>query len=225
MAGSAIHSDATANTGTMALPKKAGLLGVALVNALLLVLIALGRLSPYELLFVFFLELAVIGLAALLRLAVAALIGHPFESRYTEASRGGTLLLSFISGIFFVTKFGAILLGFGILLVTLPNDSLWNNMSSSDLGPWVSISLWVLLASHAYEFVVRFLIGRGYRDVRVWSLLAYPYVRGMWIVVAIGLALVATATTDLASRPVLFSAAVLLVKTLFDALCAWWTTR
>ncbi|MEL7538198.1 MAG: DUF6498-containing protein [Pseudomonadota bacterium] len=210
---------------TGVLPSWASQGGVLIANALFFLLIVFERMSAYDLLFVFWIELAIIGLFALLQLAVAALIGYPFDSRYSEASRGGTLVLSVMAGGFFITKFGAVLLGLFLILITLAGEAGWRDFAPNDLGPWVTISFWVLLASHAIAFVTRYLFGRGYRDIGVISLLLYPYVRGLWIVGAIFAAVVVTALYDDEVNTLVFAVVVLLVKTLFDVLCLALSSR
>ena len=154
-------------------------------NILLFGLLLFSTFNGFDLLVVIYLELGVIGLFALLRLGIAVCIGPPIGSDF---SRRATILLGVFLAVFFIAKFGGLMLLLGFVLVLLPSDELGQGWAdAAELHPLVELCLWALLIRYAIDFLWFYIVKGDYREASVIRLLLAPYIRGLWVVVTLGL--------------------------------------
>ncbi len=159
-------------------------------NVLLLAVVLFTEFSAYDLLVVIYLELAVIGLFAWLRLFAAALFGNPFGNHLFDVGRGATLFWGTLLGGFFIAKFGGLMLALGALILALPTEDIGIDWAdASDLHPLVELCGYMLLARYAVMFVWSTIIRGDYKDTSALRLVFTPYLNGLWVFVTIGLGL------------------------------------
>lgn len=168
-------------------------LGGLIFHGLLLLLLLTRLISPYDLLLLFWIELLLLGVFAVLKMIVALVLGDPFSGRYVDSSGGATLLFGAMALGFFVLKFGGILAGFGFLLFWLPLSGEELPVDLGELGPWIGLSFWYLLGAYAFSFIWQFLRHKEYQRVSVVWLLFSPYLRG--VVIGITLLVASAAST------------------------------
>ncbi len=159
-------------------------------NALLLTVVLFSDFNAYDLLVVIYLELAMIGLFAWLRLFTAVLFGNPFDNHLFAVRRGATLFWGTLLGGFFIMKFGGLMLALGALILALPTEDIGIDWAdASDLHPLVELCAYMLLARYAIMFVWSTIIRGDYKDVSAIRLVFTPYLNGLWVFVTIGLGL------------------------------------
>jgi hypothetical protein len=202
-----------------ALADRTALVALLVANVFVGGLMLIFGAGGFELLVVYWCETIIIGMFALVKLAVAAIIGDPFGNPVAEVSRGGTLLLALIASMFFLGKFGSFVFGLGVWLLAAhamlagPGDAADPLYAAvGDLVGVVAACALMLFVSHACSFVVNYLGRREYREARFLKLLFWPYGRCVWMLVTLLAALGIAVSQDTMAHPTAFAVIVFAVK-------------
>lgn len=196
----------------------AGLIGMVGANLGILVVYVRYDLDLFQLLAVYWWEGLWIGVFCALRLVVASLIGDPYSNRIAHVSKSASLFLSLLALGFVATQFLTVFFLVGFFLVTS-----FSEVSGSDpsellahgLGPVLGSSL-LFLISHGITFVAWFIIGREYRNVTAFSLLALPLRRCISLGATIFVAAICALYLPQFSGVATFGFLVIALKLFFD---------
>ena len=209
---SAPHAD----LGNSALPTpvigRLGLSAISLIvaNATVLFLLLHYDLSPIQVVLVYWCECVWIGLFSAAKLALASVIGDPYENRWATFSKGSAF---FCSSAFF-SVLGAVL----VLVVSVQHllGAANSGLEALEHIPLVLGTSMVLLVSHGISFVVNFLILGEYRRARLGDLITLPFKRSLALLAAILLGLVVVVLVPWLASTTLFAAIVIVLKVLWD---------
>jgi hypothetical protein len=217
---SAPHAD----LGNSALPTpvigRLGLSAISLIvaNATVLFLLLHYDLSPIQVVLVYWCECVWIGLFSAAKLALASVIGDPYENRWATFSKGSALLISIVT-IFFCSSAFFSVLGVVLAIVVSVQHSLGAASSGVELLDDVSLVIgtsMVLAASHGISFVANFLILGEFRRARFGDLIMLPFKRSLALLAAILLGLVVVVLVPWLASTTLFAAIVIVLKVLWD---------
>jgi hypothetical protein len=182
----------------------------------LLAILLFGSFDVYDLMLVFYIELIVIGVVALLRLAAGVLLGNPFRSKYIETSFGARILLGGLLAGFFIGKYGLLMLGLGLVVILLPAEIGMSAAAQTDIHPVVGWCFWLLVIRYVFVVFQATVLRFDYRDESVVELLLYPYMRGIWLGASIAAGFVVAALYGEADAQLYFTAGVLCARLIPD---------
>jgi len=75
----------------------------------------------YQALWIFWCEMAIIGVFNLLRMVIVGFAGSPLGSLLSPDNWAGRIVVVVVLGGFFIARFGGAVLGIGVLLLVLPS--------------------------------------------------------------------------------------------------------
>ena len=217
---SAPHAD----LGNSALPTpvigRLGLSAISLIvaNATVLFLLLHYDLSPIQVVLVYWCECVWIGLFSAAKLALASVIGDPYENRWATFSKGSALLISIVTIFFCSSAFFSVLGAVLVLVVSVQHllGAANSGLEALEHIPLVLGTSMVLLVSHGISFVVNFLIRGEYRRARFGDLITLPFKRSLALLAAILLSLIVVVLVPWLANTTLFAAIVIALKVLWD---------
>lgn len=156
-------------------------------------LLLFSRFDVYDLAIVLYLELLVIGAHALLRLLTATVTNDLYSTDRVHVSFAARFVLSLILAIVFISKYGALMLGFGITILLLPDEIGMSATRLTTVHPLVTWCLWIMLLRYGAMLVWNTFLQADYRGESVIRLLLYPYLHALWIAAAFAVGFVLAA--------------------------------
>jgi hypothetical protein len=191
-------------------------------NMAILVMAVFYQWSYYAPLLLFWCETIIIGLYNVVKMFVVAITGDPF-GRWAEFGNAfSAIVFTTIIILFFIVKFGGIVVGAGIFALMVPALLEPDGGAAAaidalrDSGDTIVYGVAVLAISHGISLVRNFIMRREYRKTNLLGLLFLPYLRSVWLGVTILAGLLAGHLVPGAGRTIVFVIVIVLIKSAGD---------
>lgn len=204
-----------------------------LANGLLAAAILFSGWGYYQAMLVWWLEIGIVGAYNVGRMYVAAIFGNPFGRWMGFSDAFSAFLFVSLAVGFFLVKFGGFVLGVGFMIFLLPG---FLAEEGADQGavvmqalhasfPGVALCAALLFVSHGVSFLRNFIGQREYESVGLVYLLFSPYLRMLYLLAILGVALVLAALQPFVSAGSGFALALVALKCGGDLLSHRWLHR
>lgn len=195
-----------------------GAIGLIVANTLVLYLYFFYDVTLFQLVLVYWCECVWIGLFSAIKLIVASIAGAPYESRWVHATRGGSVLMSFLligfAGSAFISLLGIILMMLlwvnGAFPLGDPGDESLNHFGL------VFAASSFLMAAHGISLVANFILRGEYKNVGAGTLLVLPFKRCFALLFAIFVSIMVSALFPTIASTSLFAVMVIFLKVVWD---------